>query len=158
VDYKEIFNVPAVITTIDINKPPEEVFAYATDPRNFPDWQQGVSSGKLDSESVHVGTRCTTVRKIGGRAREIVSEITEYEPPFRWADHGRQGPIRARVELRIEPLQVDGASRISIAVDFEGHGIGKVLIPLFVRPAARKEMPVNMQNLKRQLEASKSPR
>jgi len=37
-------------------------------------------------------------------------------------------------------------------VDFAGHGIGKLLVQLFVRPQARREMPANCQNLKNRLE------
>jgi hypothetical protein len=44
-------------------------------------------------------------------------------------------------------------SRLTIAVDFEGHGIGKVLVPLLVRPQARKEMPANLAALKRRMES-----
>jgi len=31
-------------------------------------------------------------------------------------------------------------SRLTIAVDFEGHGIGELLVPLFIRREARKEI------------------
>ena len=43
-------------------------------------------------------------------------------------------------------------SRLSIAVDFDGHGIGKLLVLLVVRRTARKEMPGNLATLKRNLE------
>jgi hypothetical protein len=35
---------------------------------------------------------------------------------------------------------------------FAGHGIGKLLVPLVVRPNARKEMSANIARLKQQLE------
>ena len=35
---------PAV-TTIEIARPPEEVFAYVTDPSRFSEWQKAVHSG-----------------------------------------------------------------------------------------------------------------
>jgi len=35
---------------------------------------------------------------------------------------------------------------------FEGHGIGKLLVPLVVEREARKEMPVNLSALKERLE------
>jgi hypothetical protein len=41
---------------------------------------------------------------------------------------------------------------LTIAVEFEGHGIGKVLVPLVVRREARKEMPANLAVLKQRLE------
>ncbi|MGH1551725.1 hypothetical protein ACRAWF_04690 [Streptomyces sp. L7] len=37
-------------------------------------------------------------------------------------------------------------------LDFEGHGIGKVLLPLVVRPQVRREMPHNEKLLKEHLE------
>ena len=43
---------------------------------------------------------------------------------------------------------------MTISLDFEDHGIGRLLVPLFVRREARKEMPENMARLKRRLEAS----
>jgi len=42
---------------------------------------------------------------------------------------------------------------VSIAVDFAGHGIGRVLVPLIVRPQASKEMPANIATLKQRIEA-----
>jgi hypothetical protein len=43
--------------------------------------------------------------------------------------------------------------RPAISVDFTGHGIGKILVPLMVRPEARKEMPGNLAALKQRMEA-----
>jgi len=42
---------------------------------------------------------------------------------------------------------------VTIALDFEGHGIGKLLVPLVVRRQARNEMPANCRKLKQRLEA-----
>ena len=52
----------------------------------------------------------------------------------------------------MEPL-TDSTSRLTIAVDFEGHGIGKILVPLLVRRQAQKEMRANIATLKRRIEA-----
>ena len=54
--------------------------------------------------------------------------------------------------MLVEPLS-DVRSRLTISVDFTGHGIGKILVPLMVRREARKEMPGNMAALKRRMEA-----
>ena len=142
-----------IVTTIEIARPPDEVFAYVTDPSRFVEWQQGVVSGRIEGEgSTRVGSRCVTTRRIGGSDRTTTSEITEVDPPRRWADHGLDGPIRAKVQVGVEPIDQDTGSRVTIAVDFEGHGIGKLLVPLFVRPQARREMPVNCRSLKERLE------
>ncbi len=144
-----------IISSIDVARPPEEAFPYVIDPSTFPEWQQGVVRGHLDGTPTHVGSRCTTVRKIGGSEREVVTEITEYDPPHRWADRGISGPIRAIVAVTVEPRADGSQSRVTIAVDFTGHGIGKLLVPLFVRRQAANEMPQNMQRLKQRLEAGR---
>jgi uncharacterized protein YndB with AHSA1/START domain len=142
-----------VRNTVEIDRPPEVVFPYVIDPARFPVWQPAVVAGQLDRE-VCVGAVCTTTRKIGGSAREIHSQITEYDPPRRWADHGTDGPIRGIVAVDVEPVDDGTRSRVTIDVDFEGHGIGKLLVPLVVRRQAAREMPDNMRRLKQALEAT----
>jgi len=55
----------------------------------------------------------------------------------------------------VEPLADSSRSRVTIEVDFTGHGIGKLLVPLIVRRQAAGEMPGNMKRLKRRLEAGR---
>ena len=38
---------PAIASTV-VDRPAAELFAYATDPASFPEWQQGVIDGHLD--------------------------------------------------------------------------------------------------------------
>ena len=66
---------------------------------------------------------------------------------------GTDGPIRAAVDVHVEPI-TNSRSRLTISVDFTGHGIGKILVPLMVRREARKEMPDNIAALKRLIEES----
>jgi hypothetical protein len=63
----------------------------------------------------------------------VTTEITEYDPPHRWADRGIDGPIKAIVAVTVEPLADRSRSRLTIELDFAGHGIGKLLVPLIVR-------------------------
>jgi hypothetical protein len=54
----------------------------------------------------------------------------------------------------VEPLDEGRRSRLTMELDFDGHGIGKLLIPLVVRRQARAEMPANELKLKHLLESS----
>lgn len=146
-----------IIATVEVDRPAAEVFAYATDPTRFPEWQAGVVDGHMDGHvddagAPQVGAKCVTTRRIGGAERPVTSELTHVDPPRTWGVHGIDGPIRATVDLTVAPL-TETRSRLTIAVDFEGHGIGKVLVPLLVRRQAQKEMPTNVANLKRHLES-----
>jgi hypothetical protein len=111
-----------------------------------------VVSGRLDGGGDGVGARCITVRRIGGAERPSTSQLVRLQPPRAWAVRGLDGPIRAAVDVTVAPLG-DGRSTVTIAVDFTGHGIGKVLVPLLVRREAAKEMPANLTRLKERLEA-----
>ena len=140
-------------TTIDIDQPAEQVYAYVTDPTQFHEWQEGVVSGGLkEPGAAQVGSHCQMVRRIGGADRPSTSVVTKLDPPTSWAVRGIDGPIRAQVDVTVQPHDAT-RTRVTIDVDFEGHGIGKVLVPLLVRRQAAKEMPENLRRLKTRLEA-----
>ena len=143
-----------IVSTAEVSRPAEEVFAYVTDPSTFPEWQSGVVRGHMNESPTRVGSQCTTVRNIGGREREVHTTITDYDPPRRWADRGVHGPIRAIVEVLVEPIADGSQSRVTINLDFTGHGIGRLLVPLVVRRQAAREMPENMRRLKQRLETA----
>ena len=139
---------PAIASTV-VEQPAAEVFAYATDPTRFPEWQQGVTGGHLDQPGPpQVGAKCLTTRRIGGANRAVTAELTHIDAPRTWGVQGIDGPIRATVDVTVEPL-TETSSRLTIAVDFDAHGIGKLLVPLIVRRQAQKEMPANVEALKR---------
>jgi uncharacterized protein YndB with AHSA1/START domain len=143
----------AIVTAVEVDRPAAEVFAYATDSTRFQEWQAGVVDGHMESaQAPAVGDRCHMTRRIGGADRSSTSLLTHIDPPSTWALRGIDGPIRATVDLTVEPI-TDARSRLTITVDFAGHGIGKLLVPLVVRGQARKEMPTNLARLKARLEA-----
>jgi Polyketide cyclase / dehydrase and lipid transport len=146
--------MPPIVTSAEIGRPAAEVFAYATDPARFSEWQQGVLDGHMDgpaNSTPAVGAKCVTTRRIAGADRPSTAELVHIDPPRTWGVRGIDGPIRAAVEVRVEPV-TDFRSRLTISVDFTGHGIGKILVPLMVRREARKEMPGNMAALKQRME------
>ena len=145
--------MPPIVTSAEIDRPAAQVFACATDPAQFSKWQKGVVDGHLDGGQPRVGATCVTTRRIGGASRPSTAELVQFDPPRTWAVRGTDGPIRAAVDVLVEPV-TDARSRLTISVDFTGHGIGKVLVPLMVRREARKEMPENMTALKRLIETS----
>ena len=141
-----------VTATVEVERSAEDVFTYATDPTRFHEWQQGVVDGRMDQTGVPaIGARCFTTRHIGFANRRSTSELVRIDPPTSWSVRGIDGPIRAIVEVTVQSVAAD-RSRLTISVDFTGHGLGKVLVSLVVHPQARKEMPTNLAALKRRLE------
>jgi hypothetical protein len=143
---------PTIASTV-VDRPAAQVFAYATDPTRFHEWQQGVIDGHLEQPgSPQVGAKCLTTRRIGGANRVVTSELTHIDAPRTWGVQGIDGPIRATVDVTVEPLTAT-SSRLTITVDFDGHGVGKLLVPLIIRRQAEKEMPANINALKQRVEA-----
>jgi carbon monoxide dehydrogenase subunit G len=141
------------IAIVEVDRPPGEAFAYVTDPARFAEWQNGVVSGHMETRGTSaVGDKCLTTRRVGFARRVFTSEVTHVDPPRAWGVRGVDGPIRATVDVTVEGLDDGRRSRVSIDVDFEGHGIGKLMVPLVVRPQAAKEMPANLDRLKQQLD------
>lgn len=142
-----------IVTTIDIGCPPEEVFAYATDPLRFPEWQLDVVNVRLDDRgSRGVGSRFMTTRRIGRVERTMTQEIIEIDEPSRWAARSIGGPINLLAKATVEQLGDATRSRVTFSFDFAGRGLGKLLAPLIRRMAA-KQAPKSSQNLKRRLES-----
>lgn len=142
-----------ITVSIEVDRPVADVFAYATDPSKFSEWQRGVVSGSMKSKgSLAVGDQCMTTRRIGGSERPATSQLVRLDPPRAWSVHGIDGQIRARVDLDLEPLP-NHRTRLTISVDFEGRGIGRLLVPLVVRRQARAEMPENVARLKHRIES-----
>ena len=143
-----------IVHSVEISRRPEDVFAYVTDPSRLAEWQESVVSSRLEGAGPRaVGSRVTVTRRIGRGERTMTAELTELSPPGSWAVRGIDGPIRGNVNGTVEPLDGGARSRVTISLDFEGHGIGKLLVPLVVRRQAQKEMPKNQQNLKERLES-----
>ncbi len=144
-----------IVESIEISRRPEDVFSYVTDPSRLPEWQESVVSVRReDSGPIAVGSRVVVTRRVGRRERTMTSELAELNPPGSWAVRGIDGPVRGNVKGTIEPLDDGARSRVTIELDFQGHGIGKLLVPLVVRKQAQKEVPRNQQKLKEQLESS----
>ncbi|MCA4134873.1 SRPBCC family protein [Arthrobacter sp. M4] len=143
----------ALTNTIEIDRRPDEVFAYASDPLHFPEWQADVLEVHFEGTGgMEVGSRFTTTRKIGPNERTMTQEITEVQPPRRFAAHGVDGPIRPHASIDVEPLDDGERSRVTFELDFEGHGFGKALVSA-VRQLASRGAPASHKRLKERLEA-----
>ena len=135
-----------LVHMIEIARPPQEVFAVATDPLRFAEWQPDVVRVQLPDPS-----RIATTRRMTGGERTIVQEVTRNDPPNSWAARGVDGPIRPHATITVEPISGGAGSRVTFTLDFEGHGLGVPLVPL-VRRQAEKAAPTSYANLKQLLE------
>jgi uncharacterized protein YndB with AHSA1/START domain len=133
-------------STIEVARPPEVVFAVATDPTRFPEWQRDVRSVRVLPDGVF-----ETTRAFAGARRTLRQRITRNDPPHLWAAEGIDGPIRPRATITVDPLDGGARSRVTFTLEFEGHGVGLAILPL-VRRQAERGAPISYQNFKQLLE------
>jgi uncharacterized protein YndB with AHSA1/START domain len=139
-------------TSTVVNRPPAEVFAYATDPAHVADWQSSALEARVDGP-LQAGATGVEVRKFLGRRMESTMRIEAYEPPRRFALQVTSGPVPFHVEQTVEP---DGdGSRVSVAIEGEPGGFFKLAEPLVER-AVKRELEGNLATLKDILEAGRT--
>jgi len=143
----------AIRESIEISRRPEDVFAYIDDLARHSEWQESLVSAKVVTDGpTKVGSRATEVRRMGSREQTGTYEVTEHDPPRVFAFRGIDGPVRPVGRGTVEPVGDGSSSRVTLELDFTGHGIGKLLAPL-ARNQARKQVPKDQQQLKQRLES-----
>lgn len=81
--------------------------------------------------------------------------LTELDPPKGFTYRGVGGlPVAVIARGTVEPLDGGRGSRVTLAMSFETHGIGSLILWAVVRPRVRKALPTNEQRLKALLEAA----
>jgi uncharacterized protein YndB with AHSA1/START domain len=145
--------MPSISSSFEIARPPADVYQYISDPARFPEWQHDVVRVRVDSDGPPaVGTRFATTRRIGRIEHTTTQEITQASPPRTRAARGVDGTFRPNATVTIEGRGDGTRSLVTIALDFEGHGIGKILPLDVIGRMAAKGAPRSYQNLKERLE------
>jgi len=143
-----------ITETIEINRRPEDVFAYLDDVERHGEWQdQIVDVEPQGDQPMGVGKRVRETRRVPGGNRSMTYEITEHAPPRQSSFRVLDGPIRAVGTVSVEPIGDGSRTKLTIRIDFEGHGIaGKVLLPV-AKTQARKQIPKDQARMKELLES-----
>jgi uncharacterized protein YndB with AHSA1/START domain len=140
-----------VESSILIDRPVEEVFAYVVDPNNTAQWAGPVVEAKKTSEGpVGLGTTSSRVSQLLGRTMEATYEISEYELNSHYADKMTSGPVPITSRISVAP--VDGGTKVTIAGEIQAAGFFKLAEPIFAR-IAKRQVAADVQTLKELLEA-----
>ena len=144
----------AISESIEINRSPDDVFAYLDDVERHGEWQDQIVAVERQSEGpLHVGSRVRETRRVPGGDRSMTYEITEHDPPRQSTFRVLDGPIRAVGTISLEPVGDGSRSRLTFTVEFRGQGLaGRVLLPV-ARTQARKQIPKDQAKLKALLES-----
>lgn len=135
--------------SVEIGRPPEEVFAFVTDPAAYPRWQPSLLSVEPHAPGpLRLGSEATEVRRFLGRELETTWTCVEHEPCTRSAIQSEDGPVPFRGIFELEPSRA--GTRFTWTVELSGPA-ARLAGPLAGR-ATRRELEANTAHLKRLLE------
>jgi uncharacterized protein YndB with AHSA1/START domain len=137
--------------SVEINLPPDKVFAYTTDAKSWPKWQSMLPQAEQTSQGkVGVGTRFKGLVRLMGLTMKWTAEVTEYEANKRWGKTITSGSIVIKERLVCELSEI--GTKFTIMYDVNVGGFMKLFSPMIVR-AMRKETRTSVGNLQRVLES-----
>ena len=146
----------ATITkSVNINRPPDEVFAYLDDLSKHPEWQPQIESRRIVTEGpTRVGTEVDDTRVVGGgRKVPMRWKVTEHDPA------GRRSAFETIESKMIKPsgvisvAQAGEGSEVTFQFTTNPFGFGWLMAPLINRDV-EKTVTENLGRLKENLERS----
>lgn len=148
-----------MITTrvsVHINRPIDEVFAFVSNPVNFPRWAGALvkESRQTSRGPVGVGTAFTQLNVLMGRRFLSEMRVITYEPPHRFEYETTSGPIRFTGHYTFEA--VDDGTRFTSIDESEPSGFLRYLQPL-LQPFAQRQITANLSKLKAVIESQPAP-
>src|SRR3954463_15065993 len=140
--------------TTTIDRPIDEVFAFLADGENDRKFSPRVQEIRKTTDGPPgQGTVYVSSVKDAGMKSSREFELTEFVQPtkIRWSERSKNAVTVPEGGYDLEPAG-EGATRMTIFSTFEGHGFGKVLLPIAAR-AARKDADAFAGRIKAAVEA-----
>jgi len=114
-------------TSVEINRPVEEVWQYITDLRNAKNWSTEVVD-TVYSGPIQLGAYGVDTRRMGKREMKWNWEVTGYDPPRRLTlTYGP--PLNALANFIFEPTG-DNGTRVTCTTTLAPNGWMKLIAPI----------------------------
>lgn len=140
-----------VLTEITIERPRDEVAAFAADPSNGTTWYKNIKAVEWETTPpAVVGSRLRFRAHFLGRTLEYTYEVREIEPGARFVMATAQGPFPMETMYTWEDAG-PGATKMSLRNRGEPSGFAAVTAPVMAR-AMRRANQADLQRLKALLE------
>ncbi|MFW2334500.1 SRPBCC family protein [Ilumatobacter sp.] len=138
--------------TVVIERPIEEVSAFAGDPSNAPRWYRRISSAEWETDPpISLGSRIAFRARFMGRDLEYVYEVIEYTPGEQVAMRTAEGPFPMATTYTWRPVG-SNTTHMTLRNHGEPSGFSRLAAPLVAR-AMRRAMNQDLADLKQLLES-----
>jgi carbon monoxide dehydrogenase subunit G len=139
--------------TLFINRRPQEVFDFITDPNNDLQWQKTlISSEWITPAPAGRGSIKRVVVKMMGLKMKATAEYTEWDPPNWYAFRSTDSPLKLTGTTKFEAE--DDGTLLTLNAQIENSGILKLVEGLVIKQAEKQDI-TNFNALKQILEASR---
>lgn len=136
--------------SLEIARPPEEVFAFVTDPDRLGEWQTSIVEVRRErSGALRPGERFREVHAAPGRRMESTVVVVEHEPPRLFALHIVDGPLPFDGRWTFEPTAT--GTRLGFVGEGGLRGPARLLEPL-ARVVLARQFRAHHKRLRRALE------
>jgi uncharacterized membrane protein len=140
-----------VETTVQIDRPSEDVFAYLSNFENNPEWQSGQLQAKFTSDGpLRVGSTYDQVAKFLGRRVVSTFKVIEFESDRMVKASSTSGSFPITFTRMVEPD--DEVTKVTAIIEGDAGGFFKLAEPL-LKVMVKNSVDADYRNLKRIMES-----
>jgi uncharacterized protein YndB with AHSA1/START domain len=121
--------------TVEIARPPEDVFELLSDIDRLPEWQTSAVEAHTDGP-LAAGSRVTEKRRLLGRELDTELEIVAYEPPRRLTLRSLGGPVNFTVDHVLAAEA--GGTQLRFVAEAQPRGALRLAEPVLARTAEQQ--------------------
>jgi uncharacterized protein YndB with AHSA1/START domain len=136
--------------TLEIARPPAQVFAALTDLERIPEWQESAIESRCEGP-LEEGARIYERRRAMGGEIENELEVTAFEPGRRLTLEVVEGPVPFSVDHQLVEQDSGGSTFLHVIAEGKPGSFMKLAKPMLKRHAEH-ELRGDFERLKQQLE------
>ena len=142
-----------VLTEIEIDRPRDEVAAYAADPDNATAWYENIERVERETSGLlRVGSRIAFVARFLGRRLAYTYDVTDFVPAKRLVMRTAAGPFPMETTYTWSDT-ASGGTKMTLRNRGRPSGFSKLAAPMMMT-ATRRANRNDLERLKRILETS----
>jgi uncharacterized protein YndB with AHSA1/START domain len=135
--------------TVEIPRPPEEVFPWLLEQDKVPRWTGHLERYEQLDGSLGTGSRVRQVLEISGRMIDVELEITRYDPPRGAETRFETNGIKVVTEYALQGN--GGGTQLTQSLEAKAGGLGgRMLLPV-VQPRLEQKLTQDLERLREEL-------